>query len=278
MILSQFKFPQRSQISYHKKQSSFDFVPRNSSTLLVTIGDSWTWGADIDSQQDNSVRLSKVYGNQVAHHIKADFLNLSVGGSSNAWMANQFIDLVAANLNYKNIICVITWTEVGREFSSPWDQGIDYLDWTNKNIVQPSDYYNFLKLINECSAKKVQQALANTGIKLLCGTNFVDPIGFESLDNNFLTSYWLKEFSSEIKKEITDTCYVASNWVIPRFEEILAINPALDRSVFLAWSIELIQQAKQRIDLVSDQRYFRGIHHPTSLGHDCWADYILKHL
>ena len=43
---------------YTEVTNCFDFVDRNSDTLVVTVGDSWTWGADLDSD----LRLQQVLG------------------------------------------------------------------------------------------------------------------------------------------------------------------------------------------------------------------------
>ena len=68
---------------YTEVTNCFDFVDRNSDTLVVTVGDSWTWGADLDSD----LRLQQVYGNLVSHHLSADFLNLGQSGSNNFFIA-----------------------------------------------------------------------------------------------------------------------------------------------------------------------------------------------
>lgn len=281
MITDLFDFPSRTDIHYHPLQTGFDFINRNSRTLFVTIGDSWTWGADLTPTQDWKYRIDNVYGNVVANHIGADFLNLAVGGSSNLWITEQFERLVAveSSLNYDNIICVITLTEVGREFDSQWDRSIDYLAWTNQNITTSDSYYKWLAFINKLSAQRINIAADNSSkIKLHVGTNFADHIGLECVSNYLMPHTWIELFAPETGQVINSSCYVASRWVVDRFENILKINPALDRFVFLEWMIKIMDSAHIRLNVISHPDYFKRIHHPVSSGHRCWAGYIIKQL
>jgi hypothetical protein len=277
-MIEHFNFPTRDEIQYHLAQTSFDFVDRGSDQLLVTIGDSWTWGADLTTTQDQQYRLDNVYGNVIADHLGFDFLNLAVGGSNNTWMAEQFERLAELYLPYKKIVCIITFTEAAREFNSKWDSTFDYLYWTQQNIIMPNDYYRWLALPNECAAQRIKQALLTTNIKLIVGTNFVDSIGVASLNDYLLPTSWIDQYSPEIFKPIDHTCYVTSHWVFDKLNGILDINPDLDKSMFKYWITELADSALQRLEFISNPKYFKRIHHPISSGHQCWANYILKHL
>jgi hypothetical protein len=108
---------------------NFDFVKNNKKKLVVTIGESWTWGDSLESswnpRSDNKeFRLSNVYGGQLAAMLDADFLNLAIPGESNLWITNH-LKLFAENLNdfnYEEIYVVLTLTEVGREFQGNLDK------------------------------------------------------------------------------------------------------------------------------------------------------------
>jgi len=276
-----FRFPSRNDIAYHPKQTGFDFVSRGSKTLFVTIGDSWTWGADLTPTQDNKYRLNHVYGNVIAKHFDYDFLNLAVGGCSNSWIAEQFSQLVKVErmMQYDTIICVITLTEAAREFNTKWDSTIDYSKWTKQNINSPADYYRLLGCINSKSCKQIANALSvSLKIKLFVGVNYVDPIGTHDLQDILFKDTWIDLFSAQINNPVQGKCYVASHWVIDRFEQIFEINPNLNKADFLTWMVEIIDNANTRLNYISDSNYFKRIHHPVASGHKCWADYIIKSL
>ena len=58
---------------YIKSTNCFDFVDRNADALTVTVGDSWTWGADLAPDK----RLEQVYGNLISIELGTDWLNLA---------------------------------------------------------------------------------------------------------------------------------------------------------------------------------------------------------
>ena len=58
-------------------------------TLLITIGESWTWG---DSLPDN--RLKNVWGYRLATKLQIDWLNIARCGASNFWIFYQLSELI----------------------------------------------------------------------------------------------------------------------------------------------------------------------------------------
>jgi hypothetical protein len=93
-------------------------------TLLVTVGDSWTWGdhlgsIDWDKNNDDPVRLQQIFGRKLADKLLADWVNLARPGCSNYWMLEQLEDVEQhfhrVKDQYKKIIVVVTLTEDLRE-------------------------------------------------------------------------------------------------------------------------------------------------------------------
>jgi hypothetical protein len=69
--------------------------------LLITVGDSWTWGDSlgaVDSENlldDREYRTTHIYGHGVAQTLGADFLMLANPGCSNVWMHDQLCAALA---------------------------------------------------------------------------------------------------------------------------------------------------------------------------------------
>ena len=109
-----------------KHKRLYDFVPRDSDTLFVSIGDSWTYGYRLDDEGD---RVSLTYGHYVSEILNADFLNLAVPATSNCWMLKKYQQLcsIADKLPYKEIKVFITLTEYGREIltDDDWDEQLN---------------------------------------------------------------------------------------------------------------------------------------------------------
>jgi len=95
---------------------------KGKSTLLMTVGDSWTWGdhlgnIDWDKASDDPVRLKQIFGRLLADRLDADWVNLARPGCSNYWMLEQLLDIQKhlANNNYQRVVVVVTLTEDLRE-------------------------------------------------------------------------------------------------------------------------------------------------------------------
>ena len=106
----------------------YDFVDRNSKTLYVTIGDSWTWGSSILTDyidfsspiEQQEERKQKLYGNIITKNKNYDWLNLGCYAAGNNWIANKVFELyrLLPRLEYHKIIVHCVLTGVGRWFDT----------------------------------------------------------------------------------------------------------------------------------------------------------------
>ena len=129
------------------RMNGFFFHSRHSNTLVVTVGDSWTWGQclggynEIKTYKDhdwqtinglvtnvNADRLNNAYGNLLSQQLNSDWLNLAFPGWSNVHMSQvvQNLGKVIPSLHYSNIFVIVTLTEVGRWFNTHVDINIDH--------------------------------------------------------------------------------------------------------------------------------------------------------
>lgn len=61
-------------------------------TLVVTMGDSWTWGNHLGDDRE-----SLVYGKLLSDYCNADWLNIAKCGCSNYWILDNLYKLILAN-------------------------------------------------------------------------------------------------------------------------------------------------------------------------------------
>jgi hypothetical protein len=240
---------------YNEPTNCFNFEDRASNQLVVTIGDSWTWGADLDSK----LRTQQVYGNLVAQELNADWLNLAQSGSNNFFIAEQVEELakIAPDLGYKKINLICTFTEIGRSFNSHHDAYIDYVNWFRYNNIQ-----QFLSFLNAECANRIKKASANFELRL--GTNFVDAIGFEPD---------LEPWFRVLGIPCETNAYCGSTGV----QRLQAVEQFVyNKADYQDWMIDLIDQA-QHIDKVCSSPTLI-LAHPRAAGHRAWANYILKTL
>lgn len=284
-IKDYFSLPTEKRTTALVGKNPYDFVSRNSDTLLITIGDSWTWGADltqvkhkgthIDRLADDEYRLNNVYGGVLSTRLGSDFLNLGESGSGNYYVLEKLQELkcIVDQLEYKRIIVVCVLTEAAREFDSLYDRKVDYYKWLSAN----TDYDMFLKFINSNISQQILELGLN--VELYFSTNFVDPIGFECVQDQFLSRTWLQTWCDYKGLLYSDTCYFVSPWIFEKLENIFTICPDLDRTEYLKWSTHALESANKRAAMCKqDNVNFGQLLHPLAEGHRVWAEYLYNEL
>jgi len=261
---------------YKVKTNTFDFVDRNSKKLVITSGDSWSWGLDLTPDNDENYRLEHVYGNIIARQLDADWLNLSQVGSNNFFIADRIEELekIVASIDYNKIYLICTFTEIGRSFDSHHDRHIDYVSWFKNNIVVESDFDKFLHFLNaECLAR-IQKVVEKHNIELRIGSNFVYPLGIESA-NGFLETPWFQLLGID--------CPVigyAGSTGATRLQSAEQFVSDSKKSLFKSWFIKLVDNAKYIDQVTSTKRHPQVLAgmpgHPLAIGHRKWADYVLQ--
>jgi hypothetical protein len=119
--------------------------------LLITAGDSWTWGDSLGKTtlefDDYEYRTRHIYGTQLAQLLGSDLVNVGLPGRSNLNIIEN-VNLVLRNLKrkYDSIQVVFTLTEVGREIVDVvglLENGSHYQD-----VWQGPDWPPYNQLIN----------------------------------------------------------------------------------------------------------------------------------
>ena len=275
-----FKLADNTNSHFKTPTNTLNFVGNNLNSLVVTVGDSCTWGADLETPGDE-FRLTHVYGRLVADKLNSDWLNLALNGAGNFWITEQVESLskIVPRLSYDKIYVICTFTEPGRHFDTESDRYIDYATWLEVNIKEYKDYYKLLEFLNQECIKRIYNAIDGfSNIILRIGNNHVEPIGMEQLDKDFLKKSWSRVLSEKLNFNYSkENCYIANlEATTARLENVLEIQPKLKRSEFLTWVIEIMDVAERRKLSASIKPYFIKPWHPDSSGHKIWANYILE--
>jgi hypothetical protein len=240
---------------YKTTTNCFDFVDRMSADLVVTLGDSWTWGQKLDS------RLEEVYGNLISSKLNADWLNLAMPGANNFFIAERVEELskLIPDLNYKKIYLICVFTETGRSFDSDHDRYIDYHSWFNQNNIN-----NFLEFLNAECMQRIKKVVDRHNIILRTGTNFIDPVGI-SVD--FMP--WFRQLGIECD---ISTCVGSTG--VTRLQAVEKF--VQDKTTYIQWFNDLVDQSIYTDKVCSSEKLLTS--HPDASGHRIWADNILKSL
>jgi len=267
--LSKFNYIKRLSAESIQGQYPYSFIDQKSDILVVTIGDSWTWGADITNSADSSIRLQKVYGGIISREMSADFLNLGQCGSCNLHIIERVKELNSLELNYKKIYVICTFTEPARSLNGPYDKEIDYFKWFNEN-----SYDKLLHFHNSIGKENLTEL--SKKVKLITGYNFTDPIGITPT----LNKTWVEIYNEQTTQyEYKPPCYVMSHWVIDKLRPFVEeFYPSINKNELIKWVSTLLDSSIERKKLVSNKNYYAGVTHPLSRGHKIWANYILENL
>jgi hypothetical protein len=277
----------------------YSFQNSNSDTLLVTVGDSWSWGMDLSGYNDldnfaagdwivvdgiisniNNDRLTKVFGNLVSKEIGSDWLNLSIPGHGNFHMAEliECLAKIIPQLNYQKIYIICTLTEVGRWFNTEDDLFLDHTKLMD--LVETTGNVNdLLAELNRLAIDRILNSVNKFDhVKLLVGTNFVDPIGLDNLKSTqILTTPWYKLLNISYDYPI----YLTYGLGLCNF--IRAIDdgcvPKKLQDLFKEWVIKELANSDHFTKKIGESKHFLicGFH-PTADGHKIWANYVINHI
>lgn len=265
--------------SWHQTPvNTFNFVGRNSNTLIVTVGDSWTWGSDIsENNSDDAIRIKHLYGNAVSGEMNADWLNLGLSATSNFWLTSMVEELaqLIPHLEYQKIYVICVFTGAGRWFHTRYDRYIHYPSWVNDNVNQPSDYNKLITKFNQDCVDRIQRALESyKNVTIKFGTNFIDPMGFESVTEHQLLSVpWYQIM--DCNDGLTSCVCMDGVKALLRMPEVLTDSNKLD--YFKEWILGIIPISEKRNHTLEDITKFRN-YHPKARGHQQWAQYLLTQL
>jgi hypothetical protein len=252
---------------YAVPTNTFDFVDRGSKVLLVTCGDSWTWGAGLENK-GNEFRLTHVYGNIVSDRLGADWLNLGQSGSNNFFIAERIEELskIVPELTYDKIYLICTFTEIGRSFNSQHDMYIDYSGWFNN---PESTFDKFSEFLNRECYTRIKAVADKHSIELKIGSNFIDPIIFDSAV--FLPTPWFRLLDIP--------CPVISysgTTGVSRLRAVEEFIPDSKQMLFKSWMVDLIDKSYYTDQVSYSSKLFQQ--HPYAEGHAVWAKYILENI
>jgi len=273
--------------SHHEEHVwPYDYVDRGSDTLLVTIGDSWTWGSGICgpfdagniTEEDDKFRVSNLYGNVISKEKKWNWLNLGFYSMGNHWMVDKVFELrgLVPHLHFKNIVVVCVMTGTARWFNTWQDSLTDHKKFfTTNKMTEQEDYENFLIELNRKSLREIMLLCgSDERIQLLVGSNQVDHCGFDVLNTDQVIPLpWYKLLSNtDLDGIFVDLESIKG---LQRMEHLL--DNSDQRITFQKWMIEKIDQAEKGNEIVSKmQDVADDKFHPNHNGHRMWAEYLLK--
>ena len=251
-------------------------------TLLVMIGDSWTWGdhlgtIDWDKASNDPCRMEEIAGCQLSRLLDADWVNIARPGCSNYWMLEKLEDILPflKQNNYKKVYVVITLTEdlrestysrrinVDRPYQEFWNRSIgitDFLVQVEHFLLRNLEQY-FKQLPNV--VVKVQRAFTDVwtdnSSPLLLEKSWCDVIQDKVNFNNY-------------QKPVP---FIGQMSINPLTEKFILQNP--ERKLEF---LDIMERVGTRWGFLGASTYnLKGSTcHPNPAGHLLWAEYLFSQL
>jgi len=255
-------------------------LDRNSDTLLITVGDSWTWGDSLGKTtikfDDYDYRTTHIYGHILSDLLASDFINVGLPGGSNFYILLH-LELVLASLKkkYKNVKLVFTLTESGRELQSNFeDNQKEYQNW------QGADWPAFEQILagnaDPSKLKLVLDETKNTSfgrnMKLFTSLHSAKNMAelfciYEQVTFDVLTEYFknfnidwtvVRNFTSSFP---SNTANINGRLISTRWTDIIAKNGKLNQypsgifALSLYMSIQPMIRMANKLGIGSTQEY-----------------------
>lgn len=256
----------------------------NKPTLLITIGDSWTFGGGLDPE----LRISQVYGKLLATKLNSDWINIGGSGYSNHWCLAHAEHIIQQNKllkNYEHIWVVFTFTENGRDIVNYSARPFNYIN-AYKHLPVTIELYNRVLLDIELEWAERLNAITKSSdqrFKFYLGQNFVWHPELVNRVADCVTVFdcnWIELLADYQKLPRPNRTNLVTGWIFDSVSQVNNIIGINDCSVYKHWSLHKIEEAtkvNQWMDSSALNNH-KSTKHPIALGHQLWADYIIGYL
>ena len=252
----------------------------NNDSLLITVGDSWTWGDSLGkistdgAEDDYEFRTTHMFGSVLAKKLKMDHVNMAIPGGWNINMHDHVKDFLPHVVDkYNKVYVVITLTELCREI-------IKDPIWTDVDIANKHTLDELLMSYEKNMFNSFKKNLIDQweSVTFLIGRNFTYSFdeNISILGGTHLPNSWVDCMASNQKIDAypSDSRFLTSS---------MALNPFIlyckKNKKYQEYKMELFDYYSTCISAIDwlDNSTFNhktATRHPTVDGHKIWADYL----
>ena len=244
---------------------------------IFTVGDSWTWGDELGEASgyygidDKDAREASCFGNLLSQQLNANWVQLALPGGSNAWIMLQ-IKMILPQLARlcKQVIVVIGYTELGREFNQ-----LDF-DWKFEPGHSITDSLTLLE--KTCCDQLDQWSEKYKNVKFVAGPIFTDSFIKTKYqpDHNWLELLTTKKFDPTYMTP-TAICYLNKFLIDNDLFTIERKQEFVD--VYAPMFYHQIEEMKiNKFFVTTNNLLLNFSNHPNKDGHVIWANYLEKYI
>lgn len=263
------------------KQESYYVDIQDRKTLIISLGDSWTYGDSLHESE----RTQQIYGSLLAQHYDADIINVGYRGGPNSWIllaGNFIIDQLQKNNTYERVIVVVTMTESMRDTLLHQVFPFDYR--VQGQIYGPTHayYQHVLDSLENHWQRLAQNMLDKTDDRfvMVMAQNFVWHDMVNKLTHPRLivaNQNWIEVLAQHQDIGVPIRTNVVTAWIFENFKGVTQQARMMDDTACKEFSLPFIDKALQVNKWLdaSTLNHKTGSKHPTQQGHQFWADYII---
>jgi hypothetical protein len=276
-----------------------------SKKLLITVGDSWTWGQmlgkiDLTNEilDDYEHRIQHVYGHHLSTLLGADWVNVGICGADNLTLAlitKKF--LTGITKQYDKIFIVFNLTEIGRELV------LDITSIEEKyNSLVGTSWPKFKDAINGTSISNILEEFLSLDLELGLKINLFNTINNAKSPIELINNY--EEFTINTVTRLLPNAMIFSNftrfnnvdqnWVdvickegniaVPYPKDVKFLYFGIDYFLDFASNfskdqlIEIIEATNNARRWFSHSIYNSASCHPLEQAHLWWANYLYERI
>lgn len=261
-----------------KKPGNTEFyLDRGKDTLLINIGESWTYGENVPGvaagleKYNLASQLKHCYGPKLALCLNSDIHQYATPGNCNLYMFRELERILKQRSSeYKNIIVCMLMTEPAREKNG----GVDYHDHPLNELYKLDvdiTFDEWLIRYDEIFFEIFEKLCKTYSAKGILFKNFCSINTDKKYDFLMIKNSWIRQAG----------LYDSRDLAMPRFWNTAWLENIMDEyKNKIHFNMETISKdldaIQESMNFIAYNRY--NHHHPTPLGHTVWAHYLMDRL
>lgn len=265
------------ELEPHPRFRWFDEISGEKSSIVVTAGDSWTWGDSLGPAlgDDRDYRMNHVYGSLIANRLNRDFLNISKPAGSNLEIHDKLIYAMPyLHKKYNKIDVIICLTELAREIHG------DPL-WLQQELSEYLEVDTFLHDYERTMFASFKKNLIDQypNVNFVLCRNFTYSYT-DNMPKNHVEKTWMdimedmRPQENAYPKDVRILCDLAYTPII----KTLKSKGVYSKLKFTMMEQMASSELAERWMCDNPMQSNKGTRHPLEQGHSAWADYLMPYL
>lgn len=256
-----------------KPENTEFYLDRGKDTLLINIGESWTYGENVPGvaagleKYNLASQLKHCYGPKLALCLDSDIHQYATPGNCNLYMFQELERILEQRSGqYEKIVICMLMTEPAREKNG----GVDYDNHPLNELYKLDvdiDFDQWLIRYDEIFFEIFEKLCKKYNAEGILFKNFCKINTEQRYDFLMIENSWIKQAGIYCNKKLDMPRFWNTAWLENIMEEYKGkIRFDMDT---ISKDLDAIEESMKFIEY---NRY--NHHHPTPLGHTIWAHYI----